>query len=565
MTSQPAPKAPQKQVAPIHFDDFSGEQFERLAFAFVLRDPKLHSVAWHGQSGSDGGKDILAKDANGDDHLFLESDVEKIAAARPPKLRYVTIIAGGKVSAQLKEKAQAEILAKLHINDSEVWGGREFEERLRIRAQDLVSRFVHGEEFPEQPEALRALATSSVEQAMEVDVEKLVAVDPRWDVKLNVVNKTKHYTLLPKEDISASLKVSGQNVAKMKEHFDYGKPVNLDGDALEMEGSPLFAHLIKEKGGIQSLAITPSKPNKVEFHFWSDGPDGFRLTLPGEITRGTVGLSFISQLTGAPLRAEMKIVKSEVTAPTGEGVFSFTFALNDWANKSISALPYFDRLRGFAHAIVHKKLVHQEITLDGNRVTGGTLGTPNDPEPFQFAAAVIENLAKAQAIVAKLGVTVVLPDVNNLAPEDYEAVDLAHAILFESSAPRKGFGFNGAITLNRKNHSPAEAIATLEALCTKDGMTLTQKNQEVLIYGTPVSLGDVTYFINPLKLIVPEPGRSQFLAGRSEKAPATLESLPESEVTITTASSSAGTSSDEQSPGNSAERDGRDTDGLGHM
>ena len=121
MPSKPAPAGPQSQVAPIHFEDFSGEQFERLAFAFTLRNPKLHSVEWNGQSGGDDGKDILAKDYNGDEYLFLcanyarltfskiESDIKKVIAARPLKLCHVTIIAGGKVSANLRKKAKNEI------------------------------------------------------------------------------------------------------------------------------------------------------------------------------------------------------------------------------------------------------------------------------------------------------------------------------------------------------------------------------------------------------------------------------------------------------------------------
>ena len=173
MTSQPAPRDPQIHVAPIHFEDFSGEQFERLAFAFVLRNPELLSVEWIGQSGGDDGNDIIAKDASGDEYLFqcanyarltftkAKRDIAKIVAARPPKLRYVTIIAGGKVSANLREKIKAEVLAKLKIYDTEVWGGREFEERLHYHARDLLRRFIHGEVFPEQPDALRALTTTS--------------------------------------------------------------------------------------------------------------------------------------------------------------------------------------------------------------------------------------------------------------------------------------------------------------------------------------------------------------------------------------------------------------------
>ena len=45
----------QKQVGPVHFEDFSGEQFERLCFAFLVRDPDFTFVEWSGQSGNDDG------------------------------------------------------------------------------------------------------------------------------------------------------------------------------------------------------------------------------------------------------------------------------------------------------------------------------------------------------------------------------------------------------------------------------------------------------------------------------------------------------------------------------
>jgi hypothetical protein len=173
MNSPQSPRSPQIQVAPIHFEDFSGEQFERLAFAFVLRDPELHSVEWIGQSGGDDGKDILAKDAAGDEHLFqcadfarltftkVKKDIAKIIPSRPANLRCFTVIAGGKVSAELRQKIRKEVLAKLNLDDCTVWSGREFEERLRYHAPVLLRRFVEGVSFPEQAAALRTLTTSS--------------------------------------------------------------------------------------------------------------------------------------------------------------------------------------------------------------------------------------------------------------------------------------------------------------------------------------------------------------------------------------------------------------------
>jgi hypothetical protein len=44
-------------VSPIHFEDYSGIQFERLVFAYHVR-AGWRDLIWHGQSGGDQGRDI---------------------------------------------------------------------------------------------------------------------------------------------------------------------------------------------------------------------------------------------------------------------------------------------------------------------------------------------------------------------------------------------------------------------------------------------------------------------------------------------------------------------------
>src|SRR3546814_1108256 len=47
-----------RTVRPIHFEDFSGSEFERLVFAYHLCDGWT-DLAWYGQAGSDQGRDII--------------------------------------------------------------------------------------------------------------------------------------------------------------------------------------------------------------------------------------------------------------------------------------------------------------------------------------------------------------------------------------------------------------------------------------------------------------------------------------------------------------------------
>ncbi|WP_238323241.1 hypothetical protein [Acidovorax sp. JHL-9] len=44
-------------VSPIHLEDYSGIQFERLVFAYQVR-AGWRDLIWHGQSGGDQGRDI---------------------------------------------------------------------------------------------------------------------------------------------------------------------------------------------------------------------------------------------------------------------------------------------------------------------------------------------------------------------------------------------------------------------------------------------------------------------------------------------------------------------------
>ncbi len=50
----------EKVVLPIHFEDRSGAEFERLCFAYVIRTREWDRVDWYGQLGGDRGRNESA-------------------------------------------------------------------------------------------------------------------------------------------------------------------------------------------------------------------------------------------------------------------------------------------------------------------------------------------------------------------------------------------------------------------------------------------------------------------------------------------------------------------------
>lgn len=175
-----------KTVAAIHFEDFSGDQFERLAFAYLLRRPEFTNVEWYGQLGGDAGQDIVTTVPGDPSHIFqcanyrrltkkkVVDDIKKISAGHRSADARLTIITGGRVSADLRDALRNSAIAK-GFCDLTVWSGPEFEERLRRDTPDLLKRFVDGVEFPELPSDLKAFVTSTSQQSDE-DIVRSLAI-----------------------------------------------------------------------------------------------------------------------------------------------------------------------------------------------------------------------------------------------------------------------------------------------------------------------------------------------------------------------------------------------------
>ncbi len=147
-----------KTTHPIHFEDFSGEQFEWLVFAFIKRQKAWQNLEWLGQTGGDEGRDIWGV-FNGESYCYQCANYQKLTAKKGKddidkliknnrKPDYVIVVCGGVATPGIREQV-LNYSASKGIKQTEVWSGREFEERLRHYTPDLIQRFVEGESFPE--------------------------------------------------------------------------------------------------------------------------------------------------------------------------------------------------------------------------------------------------------------------------------------------------------------------------------------------------------------------------------------------------------------------------------
>src|SRR5579862_28052 len=177
---------------PIHFEDYSGVNFERLVFAYHLRDG-WRDLTWYGQTGSDMGLDIIGISPDDKDgrHTVIQCvnrttltlakckrDMAAAVAAPTGVPVAFKFVSRASVSAAARDKITAEA-KKLGIDRTTIWSGTEFEENLRLRAEPLLRRFESGETFPDAAADLRKFVDDHPTLSDEEALTQMAAVFAR--------------------------------------------------------------------------------------------------------------------------------------------------------------------------------------------------------------------------------------------------------------------------------------------------------------------------------------------------------------------------------------------------
>lgn len=172
----------EKTVLPIHFEDRSGIEFERLVFAYVITLKQWDSIEWLGQTGDDGGRDIWAI-IGGESYCYqcanyrqltlkkVTDDIDKLVKGRTVPDNFI-IVCGGRVTAELRQKIKDYSHKKL-IQRNATWSAVEFEEKLRNDTPHLIERYVNGNAFPDSAKELIKF-TKSTKTESDKDVIDLI-------------------------------------------------------------------------------------------------------------------------------------------------------------------------------------------------------------------------------------------------------------------------------------------------------------------------------------------------------------------------------------------------------
>lgn len=167
-------------------------------------------------------------------------------------------------------------------------------------------------------------------------------IDPRFKVGVRMGESGPTYEVTAKETVEAQLVVTAtdreRNVQALRDFFNYGGSLVLDGTDVRMEGSELF-----RTDGVAAtrwqFSSTP-RPLTMTVALAEDSGAPQYIEFVGSGTQGNKGARLQGKACGGMLSATL-------TADYSGDLTNFTIGIDtqQWASKPVSRLPYFSRLQ----------------------------------------------------------------------------------------------------------------------------------------------------------------------------------------------------------------------------
>jgi hypothetical protein len=247
---------------------------------------------------------------------------------------------------------------------------------------------------------MRLLHPESVQDAVEAHKSRVRAIDPRFDVKVSLINDMPMFEFRALQPVSGQIEFKGNKSkveAKVSDLIDKGALVAFKPGEVKITGSPLFERLEREGGAIQcavQLAGTLSLTCKD-----GEGRELGRLSeMPGQLTGGRSELWFDGGLAESPLSVKL----GPMAAKMG-GSVEVNWKWDNWGGQTLLQLAFFDRLVKFFEALVASAATEVECQLRGTRFFFVSVPL-NKGESVKMLAAYLDLLDKARKIAKRFAI-----------------------------------------------------------------------------------------------------------------------------------------------------------------
>ena len=263
-------------------------------------------------------------------------------------------------------------------------------------SNDLTDMVKFRQDIEGAKRTMRLLHPEAIQDTVAAQKDRIRAIDPRFDVRVSVLNDTPLFELCATEPVSGQIEFTGSREKieqKLSDLLDKGALVQFDPGEVRITGTKLFEPFERLGGALQAALDVPGTITFI----CSDGK-GHELArlseLPGRFAGGRKEVSFEGGLENSPLRLKVGPLGQEVS----NGGCNFNIALIRWEGQRLLHLAYFDRLYQFFKGVAQSECGQVEGHVHGNSLFEANLHW-NCPEFGVAFSRYLDCLDKARKVV----------------------------------------------------------------------------------------------------------------------------------------------------------------------
>lgn len=333
--------------------------------------------------------------------------------------------------------------------------------------------------------------TGLLKNAVQAEITRMTALDPRFDVRLSATSSDMAWTLHAKEPVTVFLSGKPTAMIHLREAIRTGKAIKFSADELHIDGSPLF-----QEPRLQSIAFDFSQSVPAVVTLQALGEDGQPTSvfhaIQGNLVGGTHQCTFRTSTPGSPLELSIPITADPNLRA---GNVQAQFSLEPWLGKEITRLPYFDELFAIFGLPDHDAKFSIECKAMGSTVCRGTI-TIHSTKFRKWIQQALLAISKARAVCHSKAIVVELP--RDFTEDDVADIEMAFQLVTHGQWKRQGRTVSVSTVMSK---DAAKALANqMKAAPEEKARLRLPADGKIPFLRTDLSLGPLEHTITDVAL-----------------------------------------------------------------
>jgi hypothetical protein len=343
-------------------------------------------------------------------------------------------------------------------------------------------------------EPIKGSIPNAVAEFCNLAANQLESRDPRFKVSVAHGPKSTSITLEPKENIPFTLHVESpfqhEFIQKFQGLMDHGQELEITSEAIRFSGSNLLEMIGREKGTLSIQSANEKKAiQKVRF-IDSSGEEKLSVDdFVGSVIVGRKSFSFKGATYGGTLELEY-------SCPMEKGKIDLKLGPNysPWHGKSISHLPYFQKVFQFYESFIKGHNLGMKLEIEGLQIFSGQAALDPTHQDIKDCYVYLQYLQWVKDIANLLNLEVHYPEKFSITWSEMAEVEKAWRLLFD--LPKKTGSQIGEVSFTLESLDVKETEELFKKL-TSEGGTIKYVHQ----WENDLNLLGRTVTLNKLEII----------------------------------------------------------------